>query len=96
MAEKHSYIYILANQRNGTIYVGVTSDLIKRIYEHKNRVFEGFTKKYNIHSLVYYEQFDDIENAIEREKQLKSWKRNKKILLIEKQNPTWRDLSEEL
>jgi putative endonuclease len=93
MAKKHSYVYILANKRNGTTYVGVTSDLVKRIYEHKNSIFEGFTKKYSINLLVYYEAHNEIKVAIEREKQIKNWKREWKIDLIEKNNPTWKDLS---
>jgi putative endonuclease len=86
------YIYILANKRNGTLYIGVTSNLVKRVYEHKNNIIEGFTKKYNIHKLVYYEITDDIESAIRREKQLKKWNRKWKMNLIEKNNPEWIDL----
>lgn len=86
------YVYILFNKRNGTLYVGVTSDLIKRIYEHKNKFVEGFTKKYSIDKLGYYEVFDDIVSAIEREKQLKAGNRKKKLQLIEKVNPEWKDL----
>jgi putative endonuclease len=86
------YIYILANKRNGTLYIGVTSNLVKRLYEHKNNIIEGFTKKYNIHKLVYYEITDDIESAIRREKQLKKWNRKWKINLIENSNPEWIDL----
>ncbi len=93
---KSYYVYILASQRNGTLYIGVTNDLIKRIYEHKNNLIEGFTQKYNIHMLVYYEQCDDIESAIIREKQLKKWNRRWKLELIEKENPRWRDLYEKL
>ena len=90
------YIYILANKRNGTLYIGVTSNLIKRIYEHKNNIIEGFTKKYNIHKLVYCETTDDIESAIRREKQIKKWNRKWKLELIGKNNPEWRDLYFEL
>ncbi|MBA7516627.1 hypothetical protein ES705_08675 [subsurface metagenome] len=90
--ENQYYIYILANKRNGTLYIGVTSNLVKRIYEHKNNIIEGFSKKYNIHKLVYYEITDDIESAIRREKQLKKWNRKWKINLIEKNNPEWKDL----
>ena len=90
------YVYILASKRNGTLYIGVTSNLIKRIYEHKNNLIEGFTKKYNIHNLVYYEITEDVNSAITREKQLKIWKRNWKIELIEKNNPGWKDLYFEL
>jgi putative endonuclease len=86
------YIYILANKRNGTLYIGVTSNLVKRVYEHKNNIIEGFSKKYNIHKLVYYEITDDIESAIRREKQLKKWNRKWKINLIENSNPEWIDL----
>ena len=90
--ENQYYIYILANKRNGTLYIGVTSNLVKRIYEHKNNIIEGFSKKYNIHKLVYYEITDDIESAIRREKQLKKWNRKWKMNLIEKNNPEWKDL----
>lgn len=86
------YIYILSSKRNGTLYIGVTSNLVKRIYEHKNNIIEGFSKKYNIHKLVYYEITDDIESAIRREKQLKKWNRKWKMNLIEKNNPEWKDL----
>jgi len=86
------YIYILANKRNGTLYIGVTSNLVKRVYEHKNNIIEGFTKKYNIHKLVYYETTNDIESVIRREKQLKKWNRKWKINLIENSNPEWIDL----
>ena len=77
---------------NGTLYIGVTSNLVKRVYEHKNNIIEGFTKKYNTHKLVYYETTNDIESAIKREKQLKKWNRKWKMNLIEKNNPEWRDL----
>ena len=86
------YIYILANKRNGTLYIGVTSNLIKRVYEHKKNLVDGFTKKYSIHKLVYYEITDDIESAIRREKQLKKWNRKWKLHLIENSNPKWIDL----
>lgn len=86
------YVYILANKRNGTLYIGVTSDLIKRIYEHKNNIIKGFTQKYNIHNLVYYEQTLDVATAIQREKNLKKWRRKWKLDLIEKINPNWQDL----
>jgi putative endonuclease len=85
-------VYILASQRNGTLYIGVTSNLVKRIWEHKNDAVEGFTEKYGVHSLVYFELLDDMLNAIAREKQLKKWNRSWKLALIEKQNPTWQDL----
>lgn len=85
-------VYILASKRNGTLYVGVTSDLRKRIWEHREGFVEGFTKKYNVHRLVYYELFDDMYNAITREKRLKKWNRAWKIRLIEEKNPYWDDL----
>jgi putative endonuclease len=86
-------VYILASKRNGTIYyVGVTSDLIKRIWEHKNNLVEGFTKRYNVHNLVWYEAHKNMESAIIREKALKEWKRIWKLELIESNNPNWNDL----
>jgi putative endonuclease len=93
---KSYYVYILASQRNGTLYIGVTNDLIKRVHEHKYNLVAGFTKKYNVHLLVYFEQSDNIESAINREKQIKKWNRKWKLELIEKKNPTWRDLYEDL
>ena len=93
---KFYYVYILANKRNGTLYIGVTNDLTKRVYEHKYNLSDGFIKKYNVHSLVYYEQHNDIESAIVREKRLKKWNRKWKLELIEKENPQWRDLYEDL
>ena len=89
---KQYYVYILASGRNGTLYIGVTSDLIRRVYEHKNDLVEGFTKKYKVHDLVYYECADNPEAAITREKRLKEWKRDWKIDLIEKNNIGWKDL----
>jgi len=89
---KQSYIYILFNKRNGTIYTGVTSDLVRRVYEHKNKLIDGFTKKYSIDKLGYYEIFSSIGEAIAREKQIKGYSRKKKIALIEKMNPCWEDL----
>jgi len=89
---KSYYIYILASKRNGTLYIGVTNDLVKRIYQHKNDLAESFTKKYSVHTLVYFEQTNNIESAIKREKQLKKWKRNWKLALIEKENSQWKDL----
>ncbi len=89
---KQPAIYILTSSKNGTLYIGVTSDLPKRIYEHKNQLIDGFTKKYNISMLVYYELYDDMTTAIEREKQLKAGSRKKKIALIEDFNKDWRDL----
>ncbi|MET3617569.1 putative endonuclease [Peptoniphilus olsenii] len=90
------YIYILSNINNKTIYIGVTRDIIKRVYQHKSKAVEGFTQKYNIHKLVYYEIYEDINLAIEREKQLKNWSRKKKNALIEKENPEWKDLWSEI
>ncbi|OGO00351.1 MAG: hypothetical protein A2Y90_00410 [Chloroflexi bacterium RBG_13_52_12] len=92
MKVQYSYVYILASKRYGTLYVGVTAELIKRVYEHKSDLVDGFTKKYGVHSLVYYRQFEDIEVAILEEKRLKKWKRDWKIRLIEENNPEWRDL----
>jgi putative endonuclease len=85
-------VYILASKRNGTLYVGVTSDLVKRTWQHKNDLVEGFTKKYKVHDLVWYELVDDMASAILREKQIKEWKRQWKLELIEKLNPYWNDL----
>ncbi len=93
---KSYYVYILASKRNGTIYIGVTSDLIKRIYEHKHGLVDGFTKKYHVHALVYFEETESVESAIIREKQLKKWNRKWKLELIEKENPNWTDLCHEL
>ena len=87
-----AYVYILAGARNGSLYIGVTSDLVKRVYEHKAKVIKGFTSRYNIDKLVWFEQSDSIESVIAREKQLKEWKRAWKIELIEKSNPYWNDL----
>ena len=86
------YVYILASQRNSTLYIGVTNNLIKRVYEHKQNLVEGFTKKYNVHTLVWYESTSDIESAITREKQLKEWHRKWKLRLIEENNHQWDDL----
>ena len=91
---KSYYVYILANKRNGTLYIGVTHDLNKRVYEHKNNFTEGFTNKYQVHRLVYYETTSENTSALQREKQLKKWKRAWKIELIEKNNPQWKDLYE--
>jgi putative endonuclease len=89
--EKHYYTYILASKRNGTLYVGVTSDLIKRVYQHRKNLVDGFTSKYQVHRLVYYEQYRNVLSAIQREKRLKEWQRKWKLALIEKHNPEWRD-----
>ncbi len=86
------YVYILASQRNGTLYIGVTNDLIRRVYEHKHGVVDGFTKRYGVPRLVYVEETNDIGAAIEREKQLKWWKRKWKLQLIVRMNPNWDDL----
>ncbi|MEW6185290.1 MAG: GIY-YIG nuclease family protein [Thermodesulfobacteriota bacterium] len=87
-------VYILANKKNGTLYTGVTSDLVRRIWEHKHNLVKGFTERYKIHTLVWYEVHDNMESAIEREKRIKEWKRNWKLELIEKNNPEWCDLSD--
>jgi putative endonuclease len=86
------YVYILASPRNGTLYVGVTNDLIRRVYEHRNDLVSGFTKQYRVHDLVYFEVFDDAREAIAREKRLKRWHRAWKIELIERDNKDWQDL----
>jgi putative endonuclease len=90
------YVYIMASKKKGTLYIGVTGDLIKRVYEHKNDLVDGFTKKYGIHNLVHYEQTEDVNSAIQREKRLKAWKRQWKIELIEQMNPNWNDLYNEI
>ena len=90
------YVYILANRAYGTVYVGMTNDILRRVHEHKSGLVEGFTKKYGVHSLVYYETFKDPYNAISREKTLKKWKREWKVALIEKDNPEWIDLYDSL
>ncbi|MEJ2124800.1 MAG: GIY-YIG nuclease family protein [Alphaproteobacteria bacterium] len=92
MKKRGGYVYLLSSGLGGTLYIGVTSDLVARVWEHKSGVVEGFTKKYKVHRLVYYEVHDEIESAISREKQLKKWKRNWKIRLIEESNPNWTDL----
>ena len=89
---KSYFVYILASKRNGTLYIGVTNNLIKRVWQHKNNLADGFTKKYNVHLLVYFEETSDIESAIMREKQLKAWNRQWKINLLQKSNPNWQDL----
>jgi len=90
--DKHFYVYILASRKHGTMYIGVTNDLIRRIYEHKEKLVPGFTRDHDVHKLVYYELYDDPESAITREKRLKKWKRDWKIELIERDNPHWDDL----
>ena len=91
-AESHFWVYILASRLGGTLYTGVTNDLVRRVYKHREGLVEGFTKKHGVHRLVHFEQFDDVENAIRREKRLKSWNRAWKIRLIEEKNPNWIDL----
>ncbi len=88
------FVYILSNKKRGTLYIGVTNNFIRRLYEHKNGLSDGFTKKYNIKILVYFEATSNILSALEREKKLKKWNRAWKINLIEKMNPEWKDLSE--
>ena len=92
----HPSVYILASKRNGTLYIGVTSDLVRRVWEHKQNFGEGFTSRYAVHTLVYFEMHGDMAEAIRREKQLKKWKRSWKIELIEKTNPEWRDLWQDI
>ena len=94
--QKFYYVYIMASAKNGTLYVGVTSNLAQRVYEHKKHLVPGFTAKYDVDMLVYYERFEDVNQAIRHEKRLKEWKRNWKKDLIEKYNPNWRDLYEDL
>lgn len=91
-----SYVYILANHKSGTLYTGVTTDLSKRIYEHKEEITKGFTSRYNVKRLVYYEVFDDVLNAIACEKEIKKWRRQWKIALFDKANPEWKDLYPEI
>ena len=92
MKENNYYVYLLTRERNSVFYVGVTNNLIRRVYEHKEGLIAGFTRKYNVKMLAYYEQFNDIESAINREKVIKKWRRRYKIAAIEKMNPDWRDL----
>ncbi len=91
---KSYFVYILASKRNGTLYIGVTSDLKRRVWEHKNKIIKGFTEKYGVDKLVYYEETNNADSAITREKQLKKWKRKWKIRLIEESNKEWEDLDE--
>ena len=93
---KTYYVYILASKRNGTLYIGVTNNLERRMVEHKNGLAEGFTKKYKVYSLVHYEETKDIFAALQREKQLKKWNRKWKLELIERENPDWDDLAKNL
>ena len=90
------YIYILSNWNDKVIYIGVTNNLKRRVYEHKNEIIDGFTKKYHVHKLVYYETTTDVKAALEREKQLKGWKREKKDSLVTDMNPNWKDLYDEI
>jgi len=93
---KQPCVYLLASKRNGTLYTGVTSDLIQRVWQHKNDVVEGFTKRYGVHTLVWFEVHETMASAIAREKAIKEWKRAWKVELIEKNNRTWRDLYDEI
>ncbi|EHO41394.1 Excinuclease ABC C subunit domain protein [Caldithrix abyssi DSM 13497] len=92
---KYYFVYIMTNWNNKVMYVGITNNLMRRVYEHKNKLIDGFTKKYNINKLVYYETFQDVRAAIEREKEIKKWRREKKNKLVNTKNPEWRDLSED-
>ena len=93
MRERHPAVYIMASRRNGTLYTGVTSDLPQRVWQHKTDSLEGFTKRYQVHMLVYCEYHPDMNSAIAREKQIKKWKRAWKLQLVEKENPEWTDLA---
>ena len=93
MQEKNYYVYILANKTNAVVYIGVTNDLMRRLWEHRNDMADGFTKQYHVHKLMYYESTTDVNEAIAREKQLKGWPRAKKNDLIESANPAWKDLA---
>ena len=93
---KNFHVYFLASKRNGTLYIGVTSNLVQRIWQHKQGVFEGFTKRYHVHTLVWYEMHATMPAAIAREKAMKEWRRALKLKLIEEKNPTWKDLYDEL
>ena len=94
MPPRTFYVYIMASKKNGTLYIGMTNNLVRRVYEHKTNMNEGFTQKYGVHRLVYYESTNDVTAAITREKQMKKWKREWKINLIEERNPNWDDLSD--
>lgn len=96
MREKQYYVYIITNKSNRVLYIGVTNDLVRRMFEHKRKLVEGFTKRYNLTKLVYYEITTDIESAIQREKQLKNWHRAWKRNLINESNPEWKDLSDNI
>jgi putative endonuclease len=94
--EKQPCVYILASKRNGTLYIGVTSNLVKRVHEHRTDLADGFTKEYAVHNLVYFERHEEMNAAIAREKQIKKWNRTWKLELIEKNNPEWKDLYESI
>ena len=94
MHQSH-FVYILTNKRNGTLYIGMTNNIVRRVYEHKNKLIKGFTKSYGLTKLIYYEKFNWVHDGIKREKQLKTWRRVWKLDLIEKTNPKWIDLSSE-
>lgn len=94
--DKQFCVYILASRKNGTLYIGVTSALTKRVWQHKNSLVDGFTKKYKVDKLIYYEVHENAESAIQCEKQIKKWNRRWKLRIIEKANPTWRDLYEDI
>lgn len=93
---KQYFVYITSSKRNGTLYIGTTSDLLRRVYQHKHKSADGFTARYNVDKLVYFEETSDVNSAIKREKQLKNWKREWKIGLIEKENPKWEDLYDKI
>ena len=95
-AVKQPCVYLLASRRNGTLYIGVASDIVKRVWEHKNDVVAGFTRRYGVHTLVWYEIHENMESAISREKTIKGWKRPWKLELIEQENPQWNDLYDSL
>src|SRR5262245_21986097 len=96
MSTKHYYVYILASKKNGTLYTGVTNDIARRVYEHRNDLVNGFSKRYGVHRLVYVETHDDVQAAILREKQIKKWRRAWKIRLIQERNPDWSDVYDRL
>ncbi len=96
MQEKHPYVYIMASRRNGTLYIGVTNDLPALVWQHKNNSSEGFTRKHQVHKLVYFEEHGEMLLAIEREKRMKKWSRKTKLTLIEKDNPEWMDLYDDV
>ena len=94
--DKQYWVYVLASKRNGTLYCGVSSDLIKRVWQHKNDVIDGFTKKHQVKRLVYFEAHQEVQGALGREKRIKKWKRDWKLRLIEEKNPEWRDLYDQI